>query len=150
MCVKKVWERERERGRGVVGWWGCGGVVLGSEGGKRNRGQWKQRSRRPRGQAAWCPQSPGRPCVGGAGNGPACIIAGVRFVRECGTEYIMAPLTTRTIDHVFGGSPSGAPDSAGTSGRLTRRLLALAYGRPPWPPAVASTISLIGSYRTAL
>lgn len=82
-------------------------MALGSEGGKRNRGQWKQRSQRPQGQAAWCPQSPGRPC-GRGGNAPTCIIAGVCFVRECGMEYITAPLTTRTIDHVFGGSASGA------------------------------------------
>lgn len=87
MCVKSVWEKEAGKGGEGVG----RTEVLGSEGGKRNRGQWKQRSVRPWGQAAWCPQSPGWRCC--RANGPACIIAGVCFVHECRIEYITALLT---------------------------------------------------------
>lgn len=55
-----MWERETGEGKGVGRT-----EVLGSEGGKRNRGQWKQKSVRPWGQAAWCPQSSGPPLLQG-------------------------------------------------------------------------------------
>lgn len=144
MCVWRECGRGRQ-GKGAVG----RTEVLGSEGGKRNRGQWKQRSVRPRGQAAWCPQSPGWRCC--RANGPTCIITGV-FCPRVKDRIYHGVADIWTIDHVLWKSERSLRSSfelAGTSGRLTLCLPALRIAEPFWPRTAASTISLMGQYKTS-